>query len=173
MPKKMVEVAEEASVEDADDLPDDASAGQAEKGEAGAPLPCASALGAPLAVSMLKLYKGREVKPGQKEELSHGLQSGTLPRVPLAHPRQERLCGSACASEAKPTYAEGRRGAGQVRGVQSAKEAAEARRGCWPGGQEKGRARHCVSCIAPSEAVVFPAGQAVHCVDDTAPMMPL
>ena len=42
-----------------------------------------------------------------------------------------------------------------------------------PAGQAKGRARHCVSCVAPVEAVVFPLGQAVHCVSETAPGMPL
>jgi hypothetical protein len=100
-PKKMVEVAAEARVVGAADSVEEARAGQARKGEVGAPLPCASALGAPpAAVSALKLYRGREVRPGQKEELSQGVQVGTLPRVPLAHPRQERLCGSACASEA-------------------------------------------------------------------------
>ena len=100
-PKKMVEVAAEARVVEVADFVKEASAGQARKGEVGVPLPCASALGAPPpAASALKLYRGREVKPGQKEALSQGAQAGTLPRVPLAHPRQERLCGSACASEA-------------------------------------------------------------------------
>ena len=45
--------------------------------------------------------------------------------------------------------------------------------GCLPAGQAKGRARHCVSCVAPVEAVVFPLGQAVHCVTEIAPGMPL
>ena len=169
-PKNIVEVPVEVGVDA--DLGKDARAGHAGKGEVGVP-PCASALVAPLInASALKLYRGREVKPGQKEALSQGAQAGTLPSVPLAHPRQDRLCASACASEAYLRNAEGRRGVGQVRGAQSANEAAEGRRGCWPGGQEKGRARHCVSCVAPVEAVVFPAGQAVHCVDETAPLNP-
>ena len=44
--------------------------------------------------------------------------------------------------------------------------------GCLPAGQAKGRARHCVSCVEPVEAVVFPLGQAVHCVIETAPEKP-
>ena len=60
-----------------------------------------------------------------------------------------------------------------MRGAQSAREAAEARRGCCPGGQDTGRARHCVSCTAPVEAVVFPGGHTVHCAAEAAPGMPL
>ena len=99
-PKKTVEVAAEARVEVAADLVNDARAGQAEKGEVGVPVPCMSALGAPLAnASPLKLYRGREVKPGQKAVPSQGVQAGTVPIVPLAQPKQERLCARATASE--------------------------------------------------------------------------
>lgn len=172
-PKKMVEVDAEASEVAVTDLNKDARGGQARKGEA-KPLPCASALGAPLpSASALKLYRGREVRPGQKAALSQGAQAGTLPAVPLAHPRQERLCASACASEAMLEKAEGLRGMGQVRGAQSASVAAEVKRGCWPRGQKNGRARHCVSCVAPVEAVFFPGGQAVHWVAEIAPAIPL
>ena len=96
-----------------------------------------------------------------------------MPIVPLAQPKQERLVARAKESEPKPAKAEGRRGCGQVRGAQSAREAADAELGCLPAGQAKGRARHCVSCVAPVEAVVFPLGQAVHCVSEIAPGMPL
>lgn len=174
-PKKAVDVAAEARLLGVVADVDIASrAGQAAKGEVSAPLPCANALGAPLAEAPpLKLYKGREVKPGQKEVLSQGVQAGTVPIVPPAQPKQERLCVSATLSEPKLAKAEGRKGGGQVREAQSAREAATARRGCLPAGQVKGRARHCVSCVAPVEAVVFPLGHAVHCDSATAPVMPL
>ncbi len=176
-PKKTAEVPAEAGAEAAEDSAApvrDASGGQAEKGDMGAPLPCASALGALAArTPALKLYRGREVNPGQMLAASQGVQAGNAPKVPLKQPTQERLCARAAASEAKLANAEGRRGSGQARGAQSAREAAEAEVGCLPGGQAKGRARHCVSCVAPVEAVVFPLGQAVHCVIDTAPGKPL
>ena len=99
-PKKTVEVAAEGRVVIAADIVNDARAGQARKGEVGVPLPCASALGAPLAdASPLKLYRGREVKPGQKEVPSQGVQDGTVPIVPLAQPKQERLVARAKESE--------------------------------------------------------------------------
>ena len=99
-PKKTVEVAAEARVVVATDLVSEARAGQAEKGEVGVPLPCTSALGAPLAdTSPLKLYRGREVKPGQMAVPSQGVQAGTVPIVPLVQPKQERLCARATASE--------------------------------------------------------------------------
>jgi hypothetical protein len=150
--------------------------GQAAKGKVGRavlPLPArprACPAGVP---GPLKLYRGREVSPGHRAAPVQGGHTGRLPAVPGAQPRQERLCARAAASEAKLGKAEGRRGRGQARGAQSAREAAAARRGCLPGGQEKGRARHCVSCRAPGEAVVFPAGQALHCATETAPGTPL
>ena len=99
-PKNAVEVAAEARVVVVADFVNDARAGQAEKGEVGVPMPCTSALGAPLAdASPLKLYRGREVKPGQKAVPSQGVQAGTVPTVPLAQPKQERLCARATASE--------------------------------------------------------------------------
>ena len=99
-PKNAVEVAAEARVVVETDLVNDARAGQAVKGEVGVPLPSASALGAPLAdASPLKLNRGREVKPGQKAAPSQGVQDGTEPIVPLAQPKQERLCARATASE--------------------------------------------------------------------------
>ena len=174
VPKKAVEVAAEARVVVVTELVSEARAGQDEKGEVGAPLPCASSLEAPLGnASALKLYRGREVEPGQKAVPSQSVQAGTVPAVPLAQPRQERLSTRARMSEEKLGKAEGRRGSGQVRGSQSLEEAAAARRGCLPAGQAYGRARHCESCVEPVEAVVFPLGQAVHCVTDTAPGMPL
>jgi hypothetical protein len=171
-PKNTVEVAAEARVAMVTDLVNDARAGQAVYGEVGLPLPCTSALGVPLAdASPLKLKRGREVKPGQKAVPSQGVQAGTVPTVPLVQPRQERLWARATASEPYPANAEGRRGSGQVRGAQSAREAADAELDCFPAGQAKGRARHCVFCIAPGEAVVFPSGQAVHWVAELAPKM--
>ena len=99
-PKNAVEVPAEARVVVVTELVNDARAGQAEKGEVGVPLPCASALGAPLAdASLLKLNRGRDVKPGQKAVPSQGVQAGTVPIVPLAQPKQERLCARATASE--------------------------------------------------------------------------
>ena len=99
-PKNAVEVAAEARVVVETDLVNDARAGQAEKGEVGVPLPCTSVLGAPLADALpLKLNRGREVKPGQKAVPSQGMQAGTVPIVPLAQPKQERLCARATASE--------------------------------------------------------------------------
>ena len=169
-PKKIVEVEAEAGAAVATDLVWDERGGQAANGEAGGPLPCASALGAPPAgATLLKLYRGREVKPGHMAASLQELQAGTLPKVPLGQPRQETLCASASASVVNPANAEGRRGEGQVRGAQSARVEAEARRGCWPAGQEKGRARHCESCVAPVEVVVFPVGQTVHCDCANAP----
>jgi hypothetical protein len=99
-PKNAVEVAAEARVVVETDLVNDARAGQAEKGEVGVPLPCISVLGGPLAdASPLKLNRGREVKPGQKAVPSQGVQAGTVPSVPLAQPKQERLCARATALE--------------------------------------------------------------------------
>ena len=99
-PKNAVEVLAEARVVVVTDLVNDARAGQAEKGELGVPLPSTSALGVPLAdASPLKLYRGREVKPGQKAVPSQGVQVGTVPIVPLAQPKQERLCARATVSE--------------------------------------------------------------------------
>ena len=99
-PKNAVEVAAEARVVVETDLVNDARAGQAEKGEVGVPLPCTSALGVPLAdASPVKLNRGRKVKPGQKAEPSQGMQAGTVPIVPLAQPKQERLCARAKESE--------------------------------------------------------------------------
>ena len=99
-PKKTVEVTAEGRVVVAVALVNDARAGQAEKGEVGVLLTCVSALGAPLAdASSLKLNRGREVKPGQKAEPSQRVQAGTVPIVPLAQPKQERLCARATASE--------------------------------------------------------------------------
>ena len=99
-PKNAVEVPAEARVVVVTDLVSEARAGQAENGEVGAPLPCTSALGAPLAdASILKLNRGREVKPGQKAGPSQGVQAGTVPIVPLAHPKQERLAARATTSE--------------------------------------------------------------------------
>ena len=171
-PKKTVEVSARFVGEIA--LVNDARVGQAEKG---VPLlPCESALGAPLAAAgsrPLKLNRGREVRPGQVAAPVQGVQSGKEPNVPLAQPRQERLCARAWASDPAPKNAEGRRGEGQASGAQSAREAAEADLGCLPAGQVKGRLRHCESCVAPVEAVVFPTGQAVHCVTLIAPGMPL
>ena len=145
-PKKTVEVASEVRVVVVTDLVNDSRVGQAEKGEVGVPLPCKSSLGATLAdASPLKLYRGREVKPGQMAVPSQGLQAGTVPIAPLAQPTQERLCARATESEPKPENAEGRRGCRHVRGAQSAREEADAELGCFPAGQAKGRARHCVS----------------------------
>jgi hypothetical protein len=99
-PKNAVEVAAEARVVVVADFVNDARAGQAEKGEVGVPLPCTSVLGAPLAdASSLKLNRGREVKPGQKAAPSQGVQDGTVPIVPLAQPKQERLVARAMESE--------------------------------------------------------------------------
>ena len=99
-PKNAEEVAAEARVVVETNFVSDARAGQAEKGEVGVPLPCISVLGGPLAdASPLKLNRGREVKPGQKAAPSQGMQDGTVPIVPLAQPKQERLCARATASE--------------------------------------------------------------------------
>ena len=99
-PKKTVEVAAEARVVVATELVSEARAGQAEKGEVGALLPCASALAEPLIdASALKLYRGREVKPGQKAAPLQRVQVGTMPLAPLAQPKQDRLCARATASE--------------------------------------------------------------------------
>jgi hypothetical protein len=51
-----------------------------------------------------------------------------------------------------------------VSAPQSAVDAAPARRGCVPTGQEKGSAWHASRLIAPGVAVVVPAGQARHVV---------
>ena len=101
--------------------------------EAVLPLPPVALLLRP--VMPLKLNKGREVKPGQKASPLQGVQNGTMPEVPKAQPRHERLCASAWLSELKPAKAEGRRGEGQVRGMQSVWEDADAVVGCCPGGQ--------------------------------------
>ncbi len=108
-PKNMVEVAAEARVFAATDVAREARAGQVEKGEVGTPLLCA--LRAPLIdESALKLYRGREVEPGQKSVPPQSVQAGTVPAVPLAQPRQERLSARARMSEEKLGKAEGRRG---------------------------------------------------------------
>ena len=168
-PKKMVEVAEEASAVAAGADPTmEERVGHAEKGDPRGPLPCASALGAPLpAAALLKLNKGREVNPGQKALLSQGGQAGGVPAVPLAQPRQVALVARAAASEVELANAAGRRGRGQARGAQSAREEVVAIMGCLPAGQEKASA-HCVSCVAPVEKVVLPAGQPVHCSSEVA-----
>ena len=56
-PKKTVEVAAEARVMVEADLVNDARAGQAEKGDVGVPLPCSSALGAPLLLAIASPLK--------------------------------------------------------------------------------------------------------------------
>ena len=56
-PKKTVEVAAEARVMVEADLVNDARAGQAEKGDVGVPLPCTSALGAPLLLAIASPLK--------------------------------------------------------------------------------------------------------------------
>lgn len=43
---------------------------------------------------------------------------------------------------------------------------------CFPKGQENGRARHWLICVAPVEAVVVPVEQLEHCACDTAPVIP-
>jgi len=73
----------------------------------------------------------------------------------------------------KEAKEEGRRGKVQSRGLQSAREEAEEVVGCLPGGQEKGRERHWVCCMAPGEAVVFPRGHRVHWDTERAPGVPL
>ena len=98
-PKNMVEVAEEAGPRLSGSAKDE-SVGQAEKGKVNAPLPCVSVGVPPAIAAALKLYKGREVKPGQKTAPLQGAQAGTVPTVPLAQPRQDRLAASARASEA-------------------------------------------------------------------------
>jgi len=116
-----------------------------------------------------KLYKGREVKPGQNNGGGQGEQVGTSPKLPQVHPTQEGLFDTVKESGWVVEKREGRRGGGQARGTQSSKVTDEAVMGCWPKGQLKGKTKHCVSSTAPVDAVVFPGGQGRHFSGRAAP----
>jgi len=138
--------------------------GQVDKGEGGV------SVGAPVALLLLlKLNSGREVSPGHKTFDPQGEHAGTEPTVKAGQPKQDTLLPSDSLSLALFEKDEGRRGGGQVKALQSFSVEAVGEEGCFPGEQVKGIARHCVSCIAPVVAVVFPDGHFRHCEDKVAP----
>jgi len=101
-PKNRVEVPAEARAVVVTAAVREDRAGQVEKGEAGEP--SASALPLPplgeaaaVPPPALKLYRGREVRPGHWALGSHALQAGRMPEVPGGQPRQLLLCASAAA----------------------------------------------------------------------------
>ena len=105
---------------------------------------------------------GTDPKPGHTSPGAQAVQLPAAPREPAPQPTQKRLAAAAADSK--------RRGGGQARGVQSARENGVAWvAGCMPTGQVMATAMHWEASAAPGESVVVPVAQGVQLRGEVAP----